>query len=167
MQCALYPFWRVPNWLNVSFMNFNTAKAHFWLLVSQYFRKYFRNYFQTYFRNYFRNYFQKSFQIYSLFFECQLRRARQASCAFPFLAGAWRIQRSFFFLVLIQRNTFWLPIRFLFMFLGLFPELSPKLFPEWFPKLFPKLFPNLFPKLLANLFPKFCQHYLFFFHEFY
>ena len=78
-------------------MNFNTAKAHFWLLVSQYFRKYFRNYFQTYFRNYFRNYFQKSFQIYSLFFECQLRRARQASCAFPFLAGAWRIQRSFFF----------------------------------------------------------------------
>ena len=139
------------------FYEFQYSESTFWLLVSQYFRNYFLNYFQHYFRNYFRSYFQNSFQTYSLFLWMPITWGTTSKLCFSF-SGRSLADSAFVLLVLIQRNTFWLPIRFLFMFPKLFPELFPELFPKLFPKIFPKLSPNLLPKLLPNLFPKFCQH---------
>ena len=166
MQCAIHPFWRVPNWFSVSFMNSNTAKAHFgsWFLntseiISETSSKLISEIISETISKHLSKFIRFSLNANYVGHDKQV-----ALFLFWLEPGGFNVS---FFLVLIQRNTFWLPIRFLFMFPKLFPELFPELFPRLFPKIFPKLSPNLLPKLLPNLFPKFCQHQLFFFHEFY
>ena len=92
MQCALYLFWRAPKGFNL-FLNSNTAKTLFgsWFLhiseiipeisskiISEISSEISSKILST---------------IILLFFDCQLRGAPQALCAFAFLAGAWRTQR--------------------------------------------------------------------------
>ena len=123
--------WGTTSIVRFCFSGRSLADSTFLLLIL--IQRIFRNYFQNYFRNYSRNYFQNSIQNYSVFLWMPITWGTTSNVRF-FLSGRSLADPTFLLLVLVQRNTFSLPIRFFFRF----------------PKLFPKLFLK-FSEILANI----------------